>query len=231
MRTITEQPEVVILSGGDYPSHPIPVNLLHDAEKIACCDGAIFELERHGRTPWRIVGDCDTIYTTTNPDEIRIVEKYHNLIRRISEQEDNDQTKTVRYCLEHGYKKLAIVGATGRREDHTLANISLLAEYLRLGADVRLYTDHGYFVACQDIAEFSLDIPEAFQVEDDSNATRPKSIQISVFNVSAHNFTSEGLRYPLYNFTQWWQGTLNEAIAPKVVIKAQGVFIVFVTYS
>jgi len=223
-------PEVVILSGGDYPSHDIPTALLNQAEKVCCCDGAVFDLLRHGGKPWRIVGDCDTIFTTTDPTEQQMVEAHRDIIRHISEQDDNDQTKAVRYCLEHGLKKMAIVGATGRREDHTLGNISLVAEYLSMGAEVRLYTDHGYFVPARDRLELNLNLPEGFEAVSDTEATRQKSVQISIFNVSGRNFRSEGLRYPLYDFTQWWQGTLNEAIASQVTIEAEGLFIVFVTY-
>lgn len=225
------QPEVVILSGGDYPSHSIPKMLLQQASKIVCCDGAVFDLVRHGGNPWRIVGDCDTIFTTSDPTEQQIVEAHRDIIRHIEEQDDNDQTKAVRYCLEHGFRNIAIVGATGRREDHTLGNISLLAEYLNMGAKARIYTDHGYFVAAQDKLELDIDIPAGFEAVSDSDATRQKSVQISIFNISAHGFRSEGLRYPLYDFTQWWQGTLNEAIAPHVIIEAQGIFLVFVNYG
>lgn len=225
------QPEVVILSGGDYPRHTIPTNLLKQANKIVCCDGAVFDLLRHGGTPWRIVGDCDTIFSTNDPEERQMVEEHRDIICQISEQEDNDQTKAVRYCLEQGMKKMAIVGATGRREDHTLGNISLIAEYLSMGAEVRLYTDYGYFVPARDRLDLDVEIPAGFEAVSDSDATRQKSIQISIFNISAHGFRSEGLRYPLYDFTQWWQGTLNEAIASHVTIEAQGIFLVFVNYG
>lgn len=35
---------------------------------------------------------------------------------------------------------------TGKREDHTLGNISLLLYYLQEGIDVRAYTDYGVFI-------------------------------------------------------------------------------------
>jgi len=222
------QPEVVILGGGDYPTAPLPLALLDDAKLVACCDGAAFEYIRRGGHPWRIVGDCDSILTPSNDEERQMLEAHRDVVRRIEEQDDNDQTKTVRYCLEHGYRKLALVGATGRREDHTLGNISLLVEYMRMGAEVRLYTDYGMFLACHNRIELPVDIPENFEAVSDTIATRQKSTQISIFNVSAKGFRSEGLRYPLYDFTQWWQGTLNEAVSSPVVIEAEGDFLVYV---
>ena len=53
--------------------------------------------------------------------------------------------------MEQGKRKIAITGATGKREDHTIGNISLLIEYMRAGADVFSFTDHGIFIPCRDI--------------------------------------------------------------------------------
>lgn len=224
-------PEVVVLGGGDYPSHPLPLALLKGAAKVVCCDGAAFDyIPRNGK-PWRIVGDCDTIFAPQNEEQTRILNENQDIIRCITEQDDNDQTKAVRYCLEHGLRRIAIVGATGGREDHTLGNISLLLEYERMGADVRLYTDHGLFLPCHDKIQFEVPIPKDFIAVDDSDAYRQKSTQISIFNITAHHLRGEGLRYPLSDFTQWWQGTLNEAITSPVTIEGQGEFMVYICFT
>lgn len=222
--------KIVILSGGDYPSHPLPLKLLAEAERIVCCDGAAYELIRHGINPWRIIGDCDSILSPKDEDEQKILEECRDIIRRYTGQDDNDQTKAVKYCLDHGFHDLIIVGATGRREDHTLGNISLLLEYLRMGARVEMVTDYGIFIPCHDHIELDVEIPKDFRCENDTEATRRKSTQISVFNISARNLRADGLRYPLYDFGQWWQGTLNEAISPHVRIEGEGEFLVFVNY-
>lgn len=224
------QPNVIILGGGDYPSHPLPLSLLKKAEKVVCCDSAAYEFMRHGGKPWRIVGDCDSILFPRNAEEQKLLDENRHLIRQITEQADNDLTKAVRYCLEHGLQKIAIVGATGRREDHTLGNISLLKEYMHMGADVRMLTDYGLFVACHDSQTFEIPIPKDFVFQQDDIATRQKSTQVSVFNINAHNFSSEGLRYPLYDITRWWEGTLNEAISPTVRIDASGDYLVYICY-
>ena len=57
------------------------------------------------------------------------------ILHRISDQETNDQTKAVNFLLAQGKRRIAIIGATGNREDHTLGNISLLSDYLRAGAE------------------------------------------------------------------------------------------------
>jgi thiamine pyrophosphokinase len=207
MTTFDFQPDTVILGGGDYPTHPLPLSLLQNAPRVQCCDGAAAEYIRRGHIPWRIVGDCDSIR-----DDIR--RQYADRVVVISEQETNDQTKNVIYARNHGARHIAIVGASGRREDHTIGNISLLTEYHKMGLDVRIYTDHGMFVICNGTADFSVQ----------------QGTQISIFNWKAHGFTSQGLRYQLFDFDALWMGTLNEAVEDRVTISAEGVYIVFVNY-
>ena len=53
--------DAVVLAGGDYPTAQQPLEILHGAEYVVCCDGAA---DRHislGHTPDAIVGDGDSI--------------------------------------------------------------------------------------------------------------------------------------------------------------------------
>ena len=207
MITFDFNPDTVILGGGNYPSHPIPLALLNNAARVQCCDGAAEEYIKRGNIPWRIIGDGDSM----SPD-IRL--QFADRIRIIPEQDTNDQTKNVMYAQAHGAKRIAIVGATGRREDHMIGNISLLTEYYKMGLDVRIYTDSGMFVICNGMAELKVSI----------------GTQISIFGCKARNYSATGLRYPLYDFDALWQGTLNEATDDIVTINAEGVYVVFVNY-
>ena len=130
--------DAVVLANGEYPAAAPPLQILADAPYVICCDGGADEYIRNGHIPNLIIGDGDSI-----SEENR--KKYGYLLHRISEQDTNDQTKAVNYLLSQGKRRIAIVGATGKREDHTLGNISLLMDYMRAGADVRTYTDHGVF--------------------------------------------------------------------------------------
>lgn len=201
-------PEVVILGGGDFPSHSIPLGILRGCDRIVCCDGAANQCEEQGLVPWRIVGDGDSI----SPDVRR---KFDSIIRKIPEQETNDQTKAVKYLSEHGVHSIAIVGATGRREDHTIGNISLLHEYLNMDLNVRMYTDSGMFVACRNDMHFRC----------------PEGASVSIFSLGAKRMHSEGLAYQLYDFDRLWQGTLNNAVGNSFSISCSGDYIVFINYE
>jgi len=197
----------VILANGDYPSAPLPLQILEEAPYVVCCDGGANEYIAKGHLPDVIIGDGDSL-----SEENRI--KYASLIHFNPDQETNDQTKAVKYLLSLGKRRIAIVGATGKREDHTIGNISLLMEYMRMGVDVRNYTDYGILIPCKGTCTF------------DCHAEQ----QVSIFNFTAKRLKSEGLAYPIYDFTTWWQGTLNRCTGTSFTIEAEGEYLVFLNY-
>ena len=199
--------DAVIVANGEFPQAEVPLQILHEAPFVVCCDGGADSYIAHGRTPNLIIGDGDSL-----SEENRA--KYAHLIHHITEQETNDQTKAVGYLMEKGYKHIAILGATGKREDHTLGNISLLIEYARKGADVRIYTNYGVFIPCKGENTFP----------------SHKGQQISIINFTAQGFKSKGLLYPIYDFTNWWQGTLNECTGESFTIEAEGEYMLFINY-
>lgn len=203
-----EKIDAVILANGDYPTAPLPLQLLQQASYVACCDGGANEYIAKGYLPHIIIGDGDSLC-----DEYR--QRYASLIHHNPDQETNDQTKAVQYLHAQGKHRIAIVGATGKREDHTIGNISLLIEYMRMGCDVRSYTDYGVFIPCQGTCTFDCHPGQ----------------QVSIFNFTAKGLKSTGLAYPLYDFTTWWQGTLNRCTGDVFSVEAEGEYIVFLAYE
>ena len=201
-------PQAVVVGGGDFPLHSRPLSLLNDAARVVCCDGAADEYIAQGLTPWRIVGDGDSLSAEAKT-------KYSDIIRINPDQETNDQTKAIEYLAHKGYRDIAIVAATGRREDHTLGNISLLIEYLRMGLNVRIYTDYGMMVACRDNQSFKAPIGSA----------------VSIFGFGTKGMQSEGLAYPIRDFSSWWQGTLNKTTQEVFYITCEGDYIVYIGYD
>ena len=196
--------DAVILANGDYPSASLPVRILEEAPYVVCCDGGANEYIAKGHLPDVIIGDGDSL-----SEENRM--KYASLIRHNPDQETNDQTKAVQFLLAQGKKRIAIVGATGKREDHTIGNISLLMEYMRMGMDVKSYTDYGVFIPCKGTCTFDC----------------RKGQQVSIFNFTARGLQSKGLAYPIYDFTTWWQGTLNRCTGTSFTIEAEGEYLLF----
>lgn len=181
----------VIVADGSFPTHEIPLRYLKNALRIICCDGSTMNVVKAGFTPDAIVGDMDSI-----SEELAFT--FADRIFTVDEQETNDLTKSVRWCIEKGYDDLVITGATGKREDHTIGNISLLADY-SASVKVMMVTDTGFFIP----------------VNKGTELTSFAGQQVSIFSIDCDTeITSTGLKYPLARtrFTNWWQATLNESL-------------------
>jgi thiamine pyrophosphokinase len=167
-------PETVILANGKFPDHPIPLGYLLNAKRVVCCDGAADSLIDFGLEPFAIVGDCDSVNK-------KIAEKYTDRLFKDNDQETNDLTKAVKFCSERGYSDVVILGATGKREDHTLGNISLLADYAGY-ISVKMVSDAGIIFPVLSSCKFECE----------------KGQQISLFSIDAKTeISSDGLKYKL----------------------------------
>ncbi len=196
----------VILASGLFPTTERALRYLREADFLACCDGAANDCVAAGFEPDVIVGDGDSIAPN-------VMERYADRVVRIAEQETNDLSKTFHHCLQLGRRdSFVILGATGKREDHALANLALLMDYAEEHANVMLVSDFGTFYPCCDTKRLSVNPGQ----------------EVSIWNFGASYFSAEGLMYPLYDFTKLWQGTLNVATRPDIAIHAKGTFLLYV---
>lgn len=188
MPTEQSTPDAVILANGNFPTHSLPLTLLKNARHVICCDGATNEYVEQGFIPKVIVGDGDSL----SPENKA---KFANIIYYSSNTENNDLTKAVEYCISQRLKTIYIVGATGKREDHAIGNISLLLDYMEMLDEVLMITDYGVFNP----------------VKSDSTFEAYPGQPVSIISLKTQPIRGRGLKYPLSTFTNWWQGTLNEA--------------------
>lgn len=201
----------VIVADGSFPTHEIPLGYLRNAARIICCDGSAKTVINAGFIPDAIVGDMDSL------DE-ELSSRFADRIYKTDEQENNDLTKSVMWCIGNGYNDLVIIGATGKREDHTIGNISLLAEYVS-SVRVTMVTDTGFFIPLNKSAELP-----SFAGQ-----------QISIFSIDCDTeITSSGLKYVLNRtrLTNWWQATLNESLGNSFRLEfGKGRLIVYLKFG
>ena len=206
---------IAILADGTYPTAKYPLEILSKADIVICCDASATKLQN--REPDYIVGDMDTLSS-------QLQEKYSHIIHKSSCQETNDLTKAVSFALglisttEKG--EIFILGATGSREDHTLGNISLLAQHymsagkeippfnniMKEGTKISLVTDYGIFTPYNNTTHIEA----------------PKGTQISIFAFdNTLKIRSKGLKYPTDNvtFDFWWKATLNTTIQDSYTLE------------
>lgn len=198
-----------ILCAGQYPSGQYPRYLLSGADVVICCDSAFAAWLRHSdRLPDAVIGDLDSL-----PKGLR--ERYSAIIHETPDQEENDQTKALRYLLEHydGLDAIHILGATGKREDHTIGNLSLLMEYARMfGLD-------GMSTPSIDIVS---DYSTAFALRDSADLYVGEGRSVSLFSPdNSLRIESEGLEWPTGGvvFDNWWKATLNRATSDRITLR------------
>jgi thiamine pyrophosphokinase len=192
---------VVILADGNFPVHHVPLSYLREAEHIICCDGSAKSLVLADLEPEAIVGDLDSLDTG-------ITERFADRLYKDSEQDTNDLTKAVKWCINKRYKEIVILGATGKREDHTIGNISLLAEYAR-EIKVIMVTDTGTFTPL-----LKNSVIKCFPGQ-----------QVSIFSINPEaEVTSKGLKYQLdkLKLKNWWRATLNESTGDSFELRFEG---------
>lgn len=198
--------EAVIIANGVYPSHEIPLSILKNASFLICCDGAMDSLSLNSIEPDIIIGDLDTI-----SDHLK--ELYKEKIIEISDQETNDLTKAVTWAVNNNFTSVKIIGATGKREDHTIGNISLLLNYNEI-IEAEMISDYGTWKAYN-----SPGLIDSF-----------KGQQISIFSTKPDlRISSKNLKYPLHKLKleNWWMGTLNESLSSSFSLKFIGEIILF----
>ena len=182
---------VVILANGDFPKHPTPLRILKEATSIICCDGAVNNLVDHGLKPTHIIGDMDSI----SPE---LKNSYEDMLIHAPDQNENDLRKALQWAENNAAIKATILGASGKRDDHNLANIFTLLEFPS-NLEIEFFTDYGKFSVVKGEHKF-----DSFTGE-----------QVSLFSVNQTiEITSTHLKYNLNSkkLTNLYCGSLNESL-------------------
>ena len=211
--------QVVILAAGDFPTHPVPLQALHEADLVVCCDSAYVAFRQKAELRAKdciVIGDGDSL---PEADKQALGDRWLH----VAEQDYNDLHKAMAYAAAHhdpATTRFTIVGATGRREDHTLGNISYLATFAEEYPDaaIEMLTDHGRLCALRGSRTF---------------ASFPRQ-QISIFSLNPEApICGSGLKWPLEGFRarRWWQATLNEAVGSEFTLSCDDWLLLFRTHA
>ena len=213
-----ERKHIVILAAGEFPTHEVPLRALREADFVVCCDSAYKAIrnEELGIKNYVVIGDGDSL---SEDDKTALGDCWIHE----AEQDYNDLHKAMQWATRKFSilnTQFSIIGATGKREDHTLGNISYLVTFVEEhpGAEIEMLTDYGRFVAMKGSRTF---------------ASFPRQ-QVSIFTMTPEvPFSATGLRWPLDGFhaRRWWQATLNEALGTEFSLSTEGHLVVFQTYN
>ena len=195
----------VILAAGDFPRKGGTAwRLLAAAKRIVACDSAADAYRRCFRKwPDVIIGDFDSVGGGPHASQPPVCV-------RIPDQDTNDLEKAMAYCAQQGWRRPVIVGATGKREDHTLGNV-----FRALAYGCEIVTDRGRFIPVRGKATIKVS----------------KGAAVSIFAPDAKTrMTSKGLEWSLdeVRFCNLYCATLNRATASRVTLTATKPVSVFI---
>lgn len=202
----TDRPDVVILAAGDFPHGQVAHALLVGAREVICCDGAAEEFCATGAEPVAVVGDFDSL---SEELRTRLADRLHHR----PDQDVNDLWKALTLAIERGARRVTVLGAFGRREDHSIGNLMLCAARMNK-VEIQMVGDRGVFSFIDNDSTF-----ESFAGE-----------QVSLFTLSpSTEISTIGLRYepPQNRLSAMWQGVSNESLGVEFTIRTNAPTIVY----
>ena len=201
----------VLLANGQYPEHKYPLQTLKEAKHIVCLDGAVNKLTENHLNPDIIIGDMDSINS-------KLREKYSDIIIEKKSQDENDLRKALKWLDQSGYSQITILGATGLRDDHSIANIfSIIDQNFKF--EVKIVTDYGIFQIVKNKTEIN-----SFKGQPVSLFATKKNIKITTSRLK-YNFKSSSLSNLYY-------GTLNESLSDSFTVACdEGNVLVYTAYQ
>ena len=120
----TDKRTFVIVGGGDLKPGFLRERLeAYPGAFIIAADKGLEKLSEIGAEPDHILGDFDSV----DPEKLEKYKEDHSLTERFPAEKDfTDTEAAIYYALEHGSGRIILLGMTGGRLDHFLANVQNL---------------------------------------------------------------------------------------------------------
>ena len=207
----------VIISGG-YIDDVFAAGWLrkNKYDCMVAADSGMDFLYRNKFVPDIIAGDFDSV-EDESLDEFSSMPEVE-ILRLNPIKDDTDTEFVIREAIRRGAKEITILGATGTRLDHVLANVNLLGIGLQEGVSIDLVDKHNRIRMISDL----LEIPKREQFG--------SYVSILPVKGDAKGVTLEGMKYPLKDaevacFSSL--GVSNEIVEEKAKISVeQGILLV-----
>lgn len=189
---------VVILCDGRKPLENLITDAVDEADLFIAADGGANTARELHLHPDVIIGDLDSYKPSPN-DKTELIKDY--------DQETNDLEKALSYALGRGASSVRVFGATGKRLDHTLKNLSVLKQFQAYFSSIKFIDNYG----------------EVFLLPREYRTTLPVGTILSLFPLSGSvgEISTKGLKYPLNNESLRngvRDGTSNETVDEEIVI-------------
>lgn len=183
----------IIVADGEVPSSEWLDELLaaHSPEPrlVIAADGGALKAKKLGLVPDVVVGDADSL----RPRQLAALRRSGvEVIVYPAQKDESDTELAVREALKRGADNLVIVGAFGgRRVEHTVANLLLLALPELFGRDVVLVDGPSVVRLAGSLGGGRVDI----------DGTVGDYVSLLPLSGTVTGVTTDGLRYPLSRAT------------------------------
>lgn len=186
----------IIVCGGSILDYSYLKKHFEKADLIICADGGAYHLGKLGIIPDILIGDFDSI---NGCDFDTLLDAGVEVIKYPMEKDTTDTQLAVQLSIDRVCDRVILLGATGTRLDHTMANIFLLRMLLESGVKGMIADEHN----------------EIEMINSSISLKRETGVKVSLLPVGGNvtGVTTEGLYYPLNNATLEFgstQGVSNE---------------------
>ncbi len=207
--TAEPQSSVVILVNGDFPGHPAPIKILETAPYLICTDGSADQALSNGIQPDLVIGDMDSTGIDLRSSSFHF--------KHIPSQENTDLEKTLDWLITGNIEQVTVVGLTGGREDHFLANLLILSNYC-LNFRIKALTD-----------QFQIDYISG---KSKLSVSPGQLVSILCFS-TVRNISVQGLKFPLQNdsLNPSGHGISNLATRTEIEIATSDPVLVFRSHN
>lgn len=204
--------KAVILCDGALSKKTSVKDKVSQSDLFIAADGGAKHARQLSLQPDVIIGDLDSY----NPDGNETAEVIHD-----SDQETNDLEKALSHAAKNHIQDVIVYGATGKRLDHTLKNLSVMKQF---------NPQFNTLVFKDEYSDIRL-VQSPFVKEFEPGTS------ISLFPLSGRvdGITTKGLKYPLKNeFLENGvrDGSSNKTVEKKVEIEFKnGDLLLFINHN
>ena len=195
----------VLIANGTVSKTDYVKKIIDSNNFFISIDAKLENLKELGIKPNLILGDLDSTIINGLDSQIEVVE--------LSDQNKTDLEKSLDYCKENSIKKVIILGGSGLREDHSMANILIASTYSDI-LHIELITSFYRVIF----------------VRENTKINAPNA-SVSIISLSSDNkITTSGLKYDLNNekLKSFSHGISNKVNGDNFTAEAESTIVVFI---
>ena len=179
-KTVITKPRCVICAAGPFSNADTLKAYVEETDCILAADNGVRLVQAMGLTPHRIVSDMDSMGAL--PQGLRGIPLDH----LPTVKDDTDTLAAAKWALQEGYRDFLLLGATGGRLDHTMANFAVLLYLTNRGASAALADEYNVVTLVK---------PGAYRIR----YAEDHALSFLPYGGEVHGLTIENAAYPLNN--------------------------------